>query len=132
VAHTIPEHPLCYRGTGMVATQALYGFLAQRLRLSVIPTGVGVTTAAVAADEGQRAMARSVVMARLASVEYVSGLSLRLRLEVVVVREGRVVLRRTVDAPPAPLERRRGDPDPVFGAVSRALDLIGADLASAL
>ena len=55
-----------------MATQALFSFLQRRLRLSVIPTGVGITSANIAADEAYRAAARAVVMARLESVEFVA------------------------------------------------------------
>jgi hypothetical protein len=135
VAHAIPEHASAYAGTGMAATQALYAFLSQRLHQTVIPTGYGITAPAVAADEGMRAQSRAVVMARLNGVDYVPGaygLQVRVRLELVVVREGRVVMRRLISSPTMDLQRRGRGPDPVFVAVTRALDTIGGELAAAL
>ena len=132
VAHAIPDPPSTYVGTGVSATQALYGFLGRRLRLAVVPTGVGVTSPTIAADEGWRSSARSVVMARVENVEYLpssAGISVRLRLQVVVVREGRVVLRRVVDSPMSDPTRRT---DPVYQAVTSALEGLVADLAAAL
>src|SRR5262249_20390634 len=132
VAHSIPDPPGSYVGTGMTATQALYSFLGRRLRLSVVPTGVGVTAPSVAADEGWRAAARSVVMARIDSVDYVPsslGVAVRLRMQVAVVREGRVVFRRVVESPLSDPVRRT---DPVYQAVSGALESLLSDLAGAL
>ena len=95
-----------------MATQALFSFLQRRLRLSVIPTGVGITSANVAADEAYRAAARAVVMARIESVEFSPGPSARVRLEVVVVRDGRPVMRRVVESAPSD-PNRRGPAEPI-------------------
>ncbi|HEX6837744.1 MAG TPA: hypothetical protein VF334_14290, partial [Polyangia bacterium] len=101
VAHAVADpHPTYAAASGM-ATQALFAFLQRRLRLSVIPTGVGITSANVAADEAYRAAARAVVMARLDSVEFLPGPAARVRLEVVVVRDGRPVMRRIVESAPS-------------------------------
>jgi hypothetical protein len=132
VAHSIPDPPSAYVGTGVSATQAFYGFLGRRLRLAVVPTGVGLSSASVAQDEGWRAAARSVVMARIEHLDYVpqpAGVAVRLRLQVVVVREGRLVLRRVVDSPMSDPMRRT---DPVYQAVSAALESLLHDLASVL
>jgi hypothetical protein len=132
VAHSIPDPPSSYVGTGVSATQALYGFLGRRLRLAVVPTGVGVSSPQVAADEGWRSAARAVVMARIESLEYVPssmGVSVRLRLQVVVVREGRTVFRRVADSPLSDPTRRT---DPVYQAVSGALESVIGELASIL
>jgi hypothetical protein len=132
VAHSIPDPPSSYVGTGISATQALYGFLGRRLRLAVVPTGVGITSPQVAVDEGWRAAARSVVMARVDNIEYLpapNGVSVRLRMQVVVVKEGRVMLRRVVDSPPSDPARRT---DPVYQAVTGALESLVSDLATAI
>jgi hypothetical protein len=132
VAHSIPDPPASYVGTGVSATQAFYGFLGRRLRLAVVPTGVGISSPGVAQDEGWRAAARSVVMARIENLEYLpqpAGVSVRLRLQVVVVREGRTLFRRVVDSPMSDPMRRT---DPVYQAVSGALESIIQDLASVL
>ena len=65
VAHAVSDPHPTYASAGVMATQALFSFLQRRLRLSVIPTGVGITSPNVAADEAYRAAARAVVMARL-------------------------------------------------------------------
>jgi hypothetical protein len=132
VAHSIPDPPSSYVGTGVSATQALYGFLGRRLRLAVVPTGVGISSPQVAADEGWRSAARAVVMARIENLEYVPssmGVSVRLRLQVVVVKEGRTVFRRVADSPLSDPTRRT---DPVYQAVSGALESVVAELASIL
>jgi hypothetical protein len=132
VAHSIPDPPSSYVGTGISATQALYGFLGRRLRLAVVPTGVGITSPQVAVDEGWRAAARSVVMARVDNIEYLpapEGVSVRLRVQVVVVKEGRLVLRRVVDSPASDPSRRT---DPVYQAVTGALESLVSDLANAI
>jgi hypothetical protein len=132
VAHAIADPPASYVGTGVSATQAFYGFLGRRLRLAVVPTGVGITAPQVAADEGWRSAARAVVMARIDNLEYLPssmGLSVRLRLQVVVVKEGRTVFRRVVDSPLSDPQRRT---DPVYQATSAALEGLISELASVL
>jgi hypothetical protein len=134
VAHTVADPPSSYPGAaaGTMATQALYSFLHRRMRLSVIPTGVGITPATVAADEGYRAAARAVVMARLDSVEFLPGAGARVRLEVVVVRDGRQVMRRAVDSAPSDPNRRVSGPDPIYQAVTMALEALVPELVGAL
>ncbi|MDB4966634.1 MAG: hypothetical protein JWN44_2323 [Myxococcales bacterium] len=132
VAHAVSDPPSSTYGTaGTMATQALFSFLHRRMRLSVIPTGVGVTSTAVAADEGYRAAARAVVMARLESVEYVAG-GAKLRLEVVVVRDGRAVMRRVVESAPSDPSRRSFGTDPVYQSVTMALEALVPELVGAL
>jgi hypothetical protein len=134
VAHTVADPPSAYPGAaaGTMATQALYSFLHRRMRLSVIPTGVGITPASVAADEGYRAAARAVVMARLDAVEFLPGAGARVRLEVVVVRDGRQVMRRVVDSAPSDPNRRVSGPDPIYQAVTMALEALVPELVGAL
>jgi hypothetical protein len=132
VAHAVSDPRPSYPTAGVMATQALFSFLQRRLRLSVIPTGVGITTANVAADEAYRAAARAVVMARLESVEFVPGPAARVRLEVVVVRDGRPVMRRVVVSPPSDPNRRGAATDPVFQAVTMALEALVPELVGAL
>jgi hypothetical protein len=135
VAHAIADIPTAYAGAGAAATQALYGFLSRRLRLSLVPTGVGMTSLQVATDESWRSLARAVVMARLDGVQYLNGplgLSVRVRLEVAVVRDGRLVFRRAVDSTPSDPARRGRDGDPVYQAVGQALELLVPELASVL
>jgi hypothetical protein len=140
VAHAVADVPNAFAGVGQSATQALYYFLGGRLRLTVIPVGVGVAPPNVAADEGWRSGARAVVMARLQSVEYrphPAGQSVVTRLEVIVVRDGRLVLRRVVesnptDPGPVGLRRSRGLDDPIFSAITQSLDSIGSELRLAL
>ncbi len=132
VAHSIPDPPSAYVGTGVSATQALYGFLGRRLRLAVVPTGVGVSSPLVAADEGWRSASRSVVMVRIENLDYLpgaAGLSVRLRMQVVVVREGRVVFRRGVESPASDPARRT---DPIYQSVTAALESIVTELAAAI
>jgi len=106
VVHTLPDPPLdAPAGTGAVATEALYAVLQHRLRLAIVPLGSGITTVASANEESQRARARSVVMGRLDSFSYFVGAEgpvARVRLELMVVAEGRVVLRRMLLAETAP------------------------------
>jgi hypothetical protein len=135
VAHAVAEPPSTYATAGVMATQALFSFLHRRLRLTVIPTGVGITSANVAADEAYRAAARAVVMARLESVEFLPGPAARVRLEVVVVRDGRPVMRRIVEsAPTAPSDpgRRVAASDPIYQAVTMALEALVPELVGAL
>jgi hypothetical protein len=131
VAHAISDLPTAYPGSGSTATQALFSFLHRRMRVTVIPTGVGLTAPAVAADEGYRAGARAVVMARLDGVDYLPGPSVRCRLEVVVVRDGRPVMRRLVESAQTD-PSRRGAADPVFQAVTMALEALVPELVGAL
>jgi hypothetical protein len=140
VAHQVTDIPGAFAGAGQSATQALMYFLRGRLRLTVIPVGVGVAPPNVAADEGWRSGAHSVVMARLQSVEYrpnPAGQSVVTRLEVLVVRDGRLVLRRLVESAPTDpgplgLRRNRSLDDPVFSAITQSLDSIAGDLNLAL
>jgi hypothetical protein len=132
VAHAIANPPTSYPSAGVMATQALFSFLHRRMRLSVIPTGVGITSAAVASDEAYRAAARAVVMARLESVEYMAGPSARVRLDVVVVRDGRQVMRRVVESAPSDPNRRSFGTDPIYQAVTMALEALVPELVGAL
>jgi len=132
VAHAVSDPHPTYASAGVMATQALFSFLQRRLRLSVIPTGVGITSPNVAADEAYRAAARAVVMARLDSVEFVPGPSARVRLEVVVVRDGRPVMRRVVESAPSDPNRRGPATDPVYQAVTMALEALVPELVGAL
>jgi hypothetical protein len=140
VVHTVPEPTGGYAGAGTTATQALYAVLQRRLHMSVVPMGVGMTTLAAAAEEGQRARAALVLMARVDALTFAldpAGTTIaRLRLELAVVREGRTVLRRTVltETPPtgpAGIDRH-GRVDPVYLAMTHALDGMLGDLATAL
>ncbi|HEY2747292.1 MAG TPA: hypothetical protein VGL86_21870 [Polyangia bacterium] len=132
VAHAVADPRSSYSAAGAMATQALFSFLQRRLRLSVIPTGVGITSANIAADEAYRAAARAVVMARLESVEYGAGPSARVRLEVVVVRDGRPVMRRVVESAPSDPNRRGPGADPVYQAVTMGLEALVPELVGAL
>jgi hypothetical protein len=136
VAHAVAEIPNAFTGAGQSATQALYYFLRGRLKVSVIPTGYGVAPPHVAADEGWRAGARAVVMARLQSIEYrpnPAGQSVVTRLEVIVIRDGRLVLRRIVESAPTDpgplgLRRNRMLEDPIFTAITQSLESIVSEL----
>ncbi|HZS36345.1 MAG TPA: hypothetical protein VFF06_05940 [Polyangia bacterium] len=139
VAHAVPDSPSAFAGNGISATQAFFYFLQRRLGVVLISSGfVGLTTPQMAANEAWRAQARAVVMAHIEAVDYQqtpTGPGLRCRLEVVVVRDGRVVLRRVVESPPAPASpsgRRGRELDPMFMAVSQALEAIAGDLAAAV
>jgi hypothetical protein len=132
VAHAVSDPRPTYPAAGAMATQALFSFLQRRLRLSVIPTGVGITSPNIAADEAYRAAARAVVMARLESVEFVPGPAARVRLEVVVVRDGRPVMRRVVESAPSDPNRRGVTTDPVYQAVTMALEALVPELVGAL
>jgi len=143
VVHTLVDPAGSDPGTGSIATQALYAFLQRRLRMSVVPMGTGVSSLVVAADEGQRAQARAVVMARLDGYSLsaaADGPIARMRLELSVVREGRLVMRRMLLAETQPGaitaaagEGRRGRQiDPAYLAVSHALDGQLGELALAL
>jgi hypothetical protein len=132
VAHTIADPPSAvYPGAGAQATQALFAFLHRRMRLSVIPTGVGIAPLSVAIDESYRAGARAVVMARLELVEYLSTGGAHVRLEVVAVRDGRPVMRRTVESTPND-STRHAPGDPVYYAVTSALNALVPELVGAL
>ncbi len=140
VAHAVPDSPSAYAGNGLSATQALYYFLGRKMRLQVIPTGYGLAPTQVAADESWRNQARAVVMAHITSVDYQPtqmGPGLRCRIEVILVRDGRVTLRRVLESPPTPAVppsamRRGRELDPMFVAVSQALEGLVGDLALAL
>ena len=132
VAHAVADPHPTYAAAGVMATQALFSFLQRRLRLSVIPTGVGITSATIAADEAYRAAARAVVMARLDAVQFLPGPSARVRLEVVVVRDGRPVMRRVVESAPSDPNRRGAATDPVYQAVTMALEALVPELVGAL
>jgi hypothetical protein len=135
VAHAVPDIPSVYQGAGHAATQALYYFLRLRMRCQVIPTGLGIAPPHIAADEAWRSGARVAVMVRLVQIDYLpapGGLGVRSRLEMAVVRDGRLVLRRYLESPPvgpAPPGMHRGrDYDPVFLSVSHALDSVSGEL----
>jgi hypothetical protein len=132
VAHAIADSANAYPGAGMTATQAMFAFLHRRMRVSVVPTGVGLTSTAVATDEAYRAGARAVVMARLEAVEYFAGPTARVRLEVVVIRDGRPVMRRVVESAPSDPSRRGPGSDPVYQAVTSALEALVPELVGAL
>src|SRR5262249_34971396 len=132
VAHAISDPPSSYPSAGVMATQALFSFLHRRMRLSVIPTGVGISSTAVATDEAYRAAARAVVMARLESGEDMAGPWARVRLDVVVVRDGRKVLRRVVGSVPSDPNRRGLGTDPIYQAVTMALEALVPELVGAL
>jgi hypothetical protein len=135
VAHAIPDSPSAFAGSGIAATQALYYFLSRRMHMQVLPGAIGLASPNVATDEAWRLGARAVVMGRLESIAYFQqpgGTSLRCRVELVVVRDGHVVLRRVVESAPTPVAQlgaRRGrELDPVFLAVSQALEALAPDL----
>jgi len=140
VAHSIPDSPSAFQGNGLSATSALWAFLSQRMRLRVYRGGVGFVAPQVAADEAWRNQARATVMAHIQRIDYVQtqiGPGLRVRLEVIVVRDGRMVLRRILDSPPTPAVppsgfRRGREADPMFAAVSQALESLVGDLALSL
>ena len=146
VVHTIADPPVGEPGAGSVATQALYAVLQRRLHVSVVPYGVGMTSQAVAAEEGQRTQSRNVVMARIDGFSSLSSGMIgeppgaRMRLEISVVREGRLVMRRMLvaEAQPAAVlsalaEGRRGrTAEPTYLAITRALESIADDLGVAL
>ncbi len=126
VAHAVLDAPSSYAGTGQAASQALYLFLNRRLRLSIVPTGTGLTSLQSAGLEGERTGARFVVMMRLKEVVYGTN-GVHCKMELVVVRQGQLVYRRVVDSPPlSPLQR--GREDPVFAAVMLGLDALYPDL----
>ncbi len=126
VAHSVADAPGSYIGTGQAASQALYLFLNRRLRLSIVPTGTGLSSLQTATAEGERAGARFVVMMRLKEVVYGSA-GVHCRLEVVVVRQGELVYRRLVDSP-SQSPNMRGREDPVFAAVMLGLDALYPEL----
>ena len=137
VAHAVAEVPNVFAGTGASATQALFNFLRRRMGLSIVPTGYGLQPPQVAADEAWRSGARAVVMARLAGVEYrplPTGQSVSCRVEVMVVRDGRTVLRRIVDSGPTDPSLRRGRyyEDPISQAVTLSLESIFPELLTAV
>jgi hypothetical protein len=141
VVHAIADLPNTFSGTGASATQAFYYFLRARLRLQVVPTGYGVAPPQIAADEAWRSGARSAVMVRLTDVQYLpslGGMSIRCQLEVNVVRDGRLVMRRYVASAPTgtdPPGLRRGRQevsDPIFQAVLQSLDSLQPEFASVL
>lgn len=138
VAHAVVDIPSVYPTTGSLSTQALYFFLARRMRLTVVPTGVGVAPTSVVADEAWRAGAPAGIMARLLSVVVTpipGGLTpeVRVQLEVVVVRDGREVWRRQLSSPPTVGASVRGRAvDPLYMAVLAALETSAADLTTLL
>ena len=143
VVHTITDPAGGEPGSGSIATQAIYAVLQRRLRVSIVPLGAGMTSLAVAAEEGLRAQARFVIMARVDSyVPLISGLvgepaGARLRLEISLVRDGHLVMRRILlaEAPPSMVvsaltEGRRGRAaHAVYLAVARALDQVADEIA---
>jgi hypothetical protein len=136
VAHAVADIPNAFTGAGQSATQALYYFLRGRLKLSVVPTGYGLAPPNIAADEGWRSGARAVVMARLQGIEYrpnPAGQSVVTRLEIIVVRDGRMVLRKIIESAPTDpgpvgLRRNRVLEDPIFTAITQSLENIVPDL----
>lgn len=132
VAHEIADPPGGYPRVGGVATRALFAFLHRRLHLSVIASGRGLASVSQATDESYRAAARAVVMARILALEFSPGPRARCQLEVVVVRDGRAVLRRIVESESSPPRRRGDGVDPVFQTVTLALQTIVPELAAAL
>jgi hypothetical protein len=143
VVHTIADPPSADPGTGSIATQALYAMLQRRTGVSIVPLGVGFTSLAVAIDEGQRTQSRAVVMARIDGFALLtSGLlgeppGVRMRLEVSVVRDGRLAMRRMVIAEALPstvmMAGRHGrTSDPTYLAVQHGLEGIADDLGLAL
>jgi hypothetical protein len=54
------------------------------------------------------------------------------RLEVVVVRDGRPVMRRVVESAPSDPNRRGPSADPVYQAVTMALEALVPELVGAL
>ncbi len=158
VRNRVVVHPVAdpgpYVGVGSMATQALYAALLRRHYLSIVPMSAGLVAPAVAAEEGLRAQARFVVMARIDSYALFRGIAprdgsettiARMRLELVVVREGHQVMRRTVMAE-TPVDgaaaavaasggaadpRRTARIDPTYLAVSRALEGLAGELALA-
>jgi hypothetical protein len=140
VVHTVVDPVGGYSGSGSAATQAVYAILQRRLHQSIVPMGVGLAVPAVAAEEGQRAQARTVVMGHVEGFTVVTTdpPAVRLRFELVVVREGHLVLRRTVatETPSQALltaDGHHGRPvDPVYLAVARALEGLLPELTSAL
>jgi hypothetical protein len=139
VVHAIPDLPNTFSGTGASATQAFYYFMRARLRLQVVPTGYGVAPPQMAADEAWRSGARSAVMVRLTDVQYLpapGGMTVRCQLEVNVVRDGRLVMRRYIASQPTdtgpPGLRRGREMDPIFQAVLQSLDTLQPELAAVL
>jgi hypothetical protein len=140
VVHTIVDPAGSYVGSGSAATQAVYAILQRRLHQSIVPMGIGLVVPTVAAEEGQRAQARAVVMGHIEGFTVVSTdpPAVRLRFELVVVREGKLILRRTVatETPNQALfasDGRHGRAvDPVYLAVTRALEGLLPELTSAL
>lgn len=133
VVHTLADPPDSPSGTGAIATQALYATLQRQLHQSIVPLGVGISPLGAAAEEGGRAQARFVVMGRLDSFGLFAaptGPIARLRIELSVVREGRLILRRAIYAQTpldgigvAMAEGKRGRQiDPVYLAVTHALE----------
>jgi hypothetical protein len=144
VVHTIPEPAGAYAGAGTAATQALYAVMQRKLQRAVVPMGVGLTTSSAAADEGQRAHAAVVVMARVDTFSMIadpnagttlagsSGVVARMRLDIAVMREGRQIFRRAVLAETPQTFDHRGRTDPVYLAVMHALDTILPELAASV
>jgi len=129
VVHQVAEIPTAY-GAGYSATHALFTYLRTRLRLQVVPGGVGMAPLHIVTDEAARSAARAVVMARLLGVEPLGAPgAIRCRFELVIVRDGRVALRRVVDALPSdPTAAARRTQDPVYVAVAQALESLTAEL----
>jgi hypothetical protein len=127
VVHQVAEIPTAY-GAGYSATHALFNYLRTRLRLQVVPGGVGMAPLHIVVDEGMRNAARAVVMARLLAIEAIGMGAIRCRLEIVVVRDGRMVFRRILDAIPSDPNAARRPGDPVFVAVAQALESLTTEL----
>jgi hypothetical protein len=95
--------------------------------VGIVPTGYGLVPPSVAADEGARNQARAVVMVRMQSIDYL-GMSVRVRLELMVVKDGHSALRRVAEAE----AYRRSGEDAIFMAASSALEVLYFDLNTVL
>ncbi len=134
VVHQVAEIPSAY-GAGYVATHALFQFLRVKLHLQIVSSGIGMTPLSVAAEEATRAGARATVMVRLIGVDNQPQLpdaQVHCRLEVVVVREGRTVLRRLLDGSASQSQDPRRRADPVFFAVTQSLESIQTELGAVM
>ena len=125
VAHAFPDAPSSWPGSGKIATQALYHLLSDRFRLSIVPMGVGISAPLVAGDEGAHMQARAVIMGRYLVIDYIPasfGVAVRVRLEIEVVVEGRVVFKRLAESAAQTLPE----------ATTAALNSIGSELRVAM
>ena len=137
VVHQVAEIPSAY-GAGYVATHALFQFLRVKLHLQIVSSGIGMTPLSVAVEEAARAGARATVMVRLIGVDNQPQLdasrdaSVHCRLEVVVIRDGRTVLRRLLDGVADQSRDPRRRADPVFFAVTQALESVQSELGTVM